>query len=274
MDSGLTGINLDNISFSDLIGLTSEPNTPSGGHATIDAILKLAHIPPFGQVLEIGCATGFTCLEIAACRPDLRVEGIDINPQSISAAHQAAADAGIINARFSVGDASALRFADRTYDLVSCGNVPAFVDDRSTMIRECARVTRAHGVIVAVPIYYRQPPPDDVRQRVERAIGAHIEIWDEAYWRSLYESEGLVLREVQHHSFRDVPMEEMYQYAERVMATPQNHQYLESTRRQLIDLLASHYKLFNENNRYTGYSVMVFRKSAVNKASILFTPDD
>jgi SAM-dependent methyltransferase len=261
------------LSFSELIGATGEPNTPSGGHATVDAALRLAQPPPFGRVLEIGCATGFTCLEIAACRPDLTVEGVDSNAQAVEAARNAARTAGLTNVRFWVEDARAMRFPDGAFDMVSCGNVPAFVDDRDEIVAECVRVTRPHGVLLAIPIYYREAPPEGLRAEVERSIGATIEVWDEGYWRSLYERHGLALRHGQRHAYRDVPLEEMDAYARTVMASPGNRRYPEDVREELRGALVRHYELFNANNRYAGYSVLVFRKPAVNRDSILFSPE-
>lgn len=262
------------LSFGELIGMTGEPNTPSGGHATVDDVLQSALLPPFGRVLEIGCATGFTCLEMGAIRSDLSVEGVDVNPDAVAAAIEGAAAAGLRNVRFSVADARSLPFPDATFDMVSCGNVPAFVDDRSAMIQECVRVTRPHGAVLAVPIYYVQPPPEEVRTRVEQAIGASIPVWDEHYWLSLYERHGLVCRSARRRRFRHRSRDDIEGYARMVMSAPRNQAYPEKTRRELHQALVQSYDLFNENNRYTGFSLLLFRKVAVNKSPILFMPAD
>lgn len=263
-------VNFAALSFADLIGLTAEPNTPSGGHQTMDTILNLAQVPPFGRVLEIGCATGFTCLEIAALRPDVAVHGVDANSEAIEEARQKARDAGLTNATFHLADARTMPFTDETFDLVSCGNVPAFVDNRDVIIKECIRVTRPHGALIAIPIYYIENPPAEVRAAVEKAIGATIPEWDEHFWLSLYEEQGLFLRHAVRRRYRDIPAEEQETYARWVMSRSANARHDSVTAQRLQDLLVEHYRLFNENNRYAGYTILLFRKPVVNPERIMF----
>jgi SAM-dependent methyltransferase len=89
------------------------------------AIAALA--PPEGRALDIGCGAGGTSLALAAARPHLSVEGLDLSEGLVAVALQRAAEAGLPNLAFSVGDASAI--ATGPYDLaVSRHGVMFFAD--------------------------------------------------------------------------------------------------------------------------------------------------
>jgi SAM-dependent methyltransferase len=259
------------LGFGALIGETAEPNTPPGGMTTVDTILRFAQLRPGSAVLEVGCATGPTVHEIAACRRDVRASGIDVDAQSIRAAQEIADAAGLPNARFAVGDALDIRSEPGAYDLVLVGNVPAFVTDRAAMIAECCRVLAPHGMLAAVPMYYVETPPDSVRERVEKMIGAPIQVWDEGYWLDLYQQAGLTLRGREAHRFARVPAARRAEYASWVMGRPVNDRHSPERRQALEEALAATYELFEANLACLGYSILLYRKAIVNGDPILFT---
>jgi ubiquinone/menaquinone biosynthesis C-methylase UbiE len=66
------------------------------------------------DAVDLGCGTGFLSLELA--RRGHRVTGVDFAPAMIAAARRKAAEAGLA-VRFEEGDAEALPFAPRSFDL-------------------------------------------------------------------------------------------------------------------------------------------------------------
>ena len=68
------------------------------------------------RVLDVGCGDGRLALGVAPMASSL--EGLDPDPEVIAAARQAAASAGIGNARFRVGAAQDLPHADGSIDVV------------------------------------------------------------------------------------------------------------------------------------------------------------
>ena len=101
--------------------------------------------PPSGaRWLDVGCGTGsFTELIVEKCSP---ASIFAIDPERAQIDHaQNGPIAG--RAKFSVGDAKALPFADDTFDIVASGLVLNFVPDPARALAEMRRVTRGGGTI-------------------------------------------------------------------------------------------------------------------------------
>jgi SAM-dependent methyltransferase len=101
--------------------------------------------PPSGaQWLDVGCGTGsFTELIAEICSP-ASVIAIDPEPAQINHAR----NRPVANrARFEVGDAQALAFADGTFDIVASGLVLNFIPDPAQALSEMLRVARRGGTV-------------------------------------------------------------------------------------------------------------------------------
>ena len=255
------------LDFSGLIGALGDENTPSGGRATIERSLLRSIIPPLGRVLDVGCATGFTSFEISLARPDLNVIGLDRNLLSIEHARQRIARRPRIT--FHVGDATRLPYVDEAFDFVFVGNVPSFSSEPIQMLDEARRVTRAGGWVVAVPIYFVQAPPAQLLTRVASALGAPLPIRTEADWMKIYSDAGLVVSSVERGSFRELSRGEIDAYVEQLATEDFNSRHHAETLGILSRRLATFFALFNENNRYTGFSLVMLRRLDSAK-SILF----
>jgi 2-polyprenyl-3-methyl-5-hydroxy-6-metoxy-1,4-benzoquinol methylase len=73
---------------------------------------------PSPRVLDIGCGTGWSTINLARAYPNARIEGLDLDHSSIEEARAHAERAGVADrVTFSVGDAAGLLAAER-YDLV------------------------------------------------------------------------------------------------------------------------------------------------------------
>jgi SAM-dependent methyltransferase len=96
-------------------------------------------------VLDVGSGTGALASAILDTRPHAHVTGVDVAPDYVAAARQR----GRRGARFVVGDAQALDFADGTFDRTVSMLALNFVRDPARALAEQIRVTRPGGLIAA-----------------------------------------------------------------------------------------------------------------------------
>lgn len=104
----------------------------------------------FSRVLDVGCATGFY-LKWAFDRGHGHslLAGVDLSPVMLSEAAarlRPARDAGV-DVRLHEASATALPFADDSFDALICNGVARYLDDEmlSLFLREAARVLRGGG---------------------------------------------------------------------------------------------------------------------------------
>src|SRR4051812_34729743 len=112
-----------------------------------DALAGRIGIKPGMKVLDLGCGDGTTALPAAKRGAD--VTGIDIARNLVEAGNRRAAEAGLTNCRFEVGDASNLeQVEDKTFDLVVSIFGAMFAPRPFDVAKEMVRVTRPGGRIV------------------------------------------------------------------------------------------------------------------------------
>jgi ubiquinone/menaquinone biosynthesis C-methylase UbiE len=105
-------------------------------------------LPKDARVLEVGCGSGRFAVDLA--RRGLRVVAIDPAAAMVEQARTHAEQAGFGADRLTVtlGDASALAFADQTFDLIVALGVLPWLEDPTQAVREMARVTRPCGYVL------------------------------------------------------------------------------------------------------------------------------
>jgi SAM-dependent methyltransferase len=102
------------------------------------------NIAPGMKVLDVACGTGN--LAIPAARTGANVTGIDIAPNLIEQA-RANAEAEGLNAKFEVGDAEAMPYADGEFDVVMTMFGAMFAPRPDVTARELIRVCKPGGRI-------------------------------------------------------------------------------------------------------------------------------
>lgn len=139
------------VAWAELIRLTLNP--PSlfshlyGRSWYRSALMDAMPLPPHGlrgkSVLDIGCASGDFCGELAA--HGALVHGIDRSRRMLKHArsrHRAV--------RFYVGDAMHLPYGPEEFDVVFAASLLNAVDDPTSMLREMARVCAPGGTVAVV----------------------------------------------------------------------------------------------------------------------------
>ena len=123
-------------------------------------LLANAGIESARRVLEVGCGTGAILIDLCAyahppSADQLRVHGLDIQPEALVAAHRHAPDASL-----SRGDVHRLPLRTGTFDITCSHFLLLWLSDPLAAIREMRRVTRTGGHVLA----FAEP---DYSQRVD-----------------------------------------------------------------------------------------------------------
>jgi SAM-dependent methyltransferase len=110
------------------------------------ALLDMAAPQPGEHVLDIGCGSSTTVLELAArVGPGGHVLGADISNQSVARARQRIADAGSRHAEVIVADVSCHAFAPNTFDLVFSRFGVMFFSDPQAAFANVRRAMKPGG---------------------------------------------------------------------------------------------------------------------------------
>jgi ubiquinone/menaquinone biosynthesis C-methylase UbiE len=100
--------------------------------------------PRDAAVLDVGTGPGVLLAELARLRPDLRLTGIDLSPDMVTAAAQNLAPYGE-RATVQVGDVTDLPLADGSFDLIVSSFSSHHWDEPEAAVPELARVLRPGG---------------------------------------------------------------------------------------------------------------------------------
>jgi ubiquinone/menaquinone biosynthesis C-methylase UbiE len=115
--------------------------------------VQFAGVQPGDSVLDLGCGTGAVAAAVVALSSSNRVTGIDLAETYVAFA-EAHHTGG--QARFEVGDAQHLRFADRSFTrALSLLNLN-FIPDPRKALHEMVRVTQPGGTVAAAVTDYGQ----------------------------------------------------------------------------------------------------------------------
>ena len=108
---------------------------------------EILGLEPRMKVLDAGCGTGAIARRVAEKVSSGEVHGIDIDSLFINEARKLAANEGIKNVGFDVGDVDSLEYEDGTFDLGYCRLVLMHVKNPVKTVTELKRVTRKGGVV-------------------------------------------------------------------------------------------------------------------------------
>ncbi len=119
-------------------------------HAHIARELERAHLPAHASLLDIGCGTGGLILRLSPQAPQRRWTGLDFSPLACDLARKRCPGTTSIVE----GSATALPFADASFDAAISADVLCQFDDPSAAVQEMFRVLRPGAfAIINVPAY-------------------------------------------------------------------------------------------------------------------------
>ena len=118
-------------------------------------------LPQGGDVLEVAPGPGFVAIEMAKGGA-YRVTGLDVSRTMVELAHRNAAEAGV-QADFRQGNASAMPFADESFDLLACSAAFKNFSQPHTALEEMHRVLRPGGTALVLDLR-KDVPMSEIRK--------------------------------------------------------------------------------------------------------------
>ena len=138
------------------------------------------------RVLDLGCGEGRHAISLHL-ETDAEVVGVDLSEADLATAKSRLADnlatdgvyAGSGSCSFELGDATALSFADASFDCVVCSEVLEHIPDYQAVLAEINRVLKPDGIMaLSVPRAW----PEAICWRLSKAYyqveGGHIRIFN------------------------------------------------------------------------------------------------
>jgi len=129
----------------------------------LEAIEKMA-IRPGTHVLEVGVGTG---INLALYPRNCRVTGIDLSSKMLAKAQGRIDSKGLHHCELAEMDATQLKFADNSFDVVYAPYVISVVPEPVKVAREMYRVCRPGGRVIILNHFKSANP---IMGRIERAI--------------------------------------------------------------------------------------------------------
>jgi SAM-dependent methyltransferase len=260
------------MTYTEFVALVQEENRPSGGEATFSDIVINSHLFSGATVLEVGCTTGFSSLEVARLVP-VHVEGIDVCQKSVEIAkskYEAEKEELRGTARFGVASAYELPFPDSSFDLLITGNATSFMHEKDKAFDEYLRVTKPNGFISIVPLWYEKSPPPDLVSQVGNTIGCTLTPLNRQFWIDALMSAGLEITYEQDYEY-DIPCASKLQdYCEFVLNRPHLVNLEADLREAIYKRLYETMSLFGKNLSYMRFGVFLGRKRKVQPEPQLF----
>ena len=132
-------------------GASAEAYAVSRVHArgaSLGRLVELAEVEPGQRALDVATAAGHTALALA--QRGARVLGLDLTPEMLDVARRLAAERGLTDVEFGLGDAETLPLDDRSFDRVVCRIALHHFPNPAQATREMARVLKPGGRLVLV----------------------------------------------------------------------------------------------------------------------------
>lgn len=152
--------------------LASVPETAVQSFAGVANPFSLGPLEAGARVLDLGSGAGTDSLVAAQMvGPEGTVTGIDMTPEMLAKARDAAAEMGATNVEFVEAEAERLPFADESFDIVISNGVIDLIPDKDAVFSELFRVLARGGRIQIADVTIQRPVSEEGRRNIDLWTG-------------------------------------------------------------------------------------------------------
>jgi ubiquinone/menaquinone biosynthesis C-methylase UbiE len=177
--------------------------TPIASEAALRLLVESCAAGPDDAVLDVACGGGLVVCAFAAVAR--RAEGIDITPAMLERGRALAADKGLANTSWRLGDVLPLPYPDGAFTIVTSRFTFHHFQDPLAVLREMARVCAPGGRIAVVDSDASADPAKAAEfNRMERLRDpSHVRAMPSAELRGLFRAAGLPEPRQRSYELRD-----------------------------------------------------------------------
>ncbi|WP_204045820.1 SAM-dependent methyltransferase [Acrocarpospora phusangensis] len=129
--------------------------------ANLDNLLVRAKLPARARILDLGCGEGVWILRALSLYPDATADGVDISPEGLASAAEAAKALGLADhVRFHQSPAD--DFDGSGYDLVLCVGATHAFGGLTATVEAIRRFVKPGGLALVGEGFWETPPGADV----------------------------------------------------------------------------------------------------------------
>ena len=267
---------IQKMSYTDFIALIRETNRCPGGKDTIRQIVQNSFVDSESKILDVGSNTGFTSLELAHITKS-SICGIDVSKSCVEIANELLSNdiESVRNrVKFKVGSAYDIPFENNMFDLVVTGGATSFMGKKQEAVSEYKRVLKPWGFLSVTQLFYEKTPPASVVNAVSEAIGIKVNAWTEEDWKKVFEENqddiNLELYYYKKQELQSREKEVIDDYIEYFLRKDHLVDLDEKLREAIRKKWRYYIDVFNENHKYLGYFIALFRKTHYPEEPELF----
>lgn len=255
---------IKSLSYTDFISFIKETNRCPGGKNSIREIVQNTFVGEKSKILDVGSNTGFNSLEFAHITKSM-VYGIDISESCINESNNLLRkDTEDVKGRivFKIGSAYDIPFEDNYFDLVMCGGVTSFMNDKSKAVSEYFRVLKPWGFLATTQLFYSKKPQQKVLDAVSKTIGAQIKYLNKSDWLNILSTNNRYeLYYFTEYKFESKSKKDIAGYVNMFLQKPHIADLDEDVKQEIYNKWFNCMTIFSENNECLSYFIALFRKN-------------